>query len=170
MMSQKSPLQRPIRALISKGCRACLLTAVVILTTRQAVSIPTQQDVELKDEHQQASQQAVQRLEECARLERQFSQYDLYRSASSSKIYGVDVRGRVWTLKRDPSKGCALRTQHRLSKAEYEIDYLGNRIWSTFYYENKQLCLYTREADTKTTKRCYQPTGIISKLAPYFLN
>jgi hypothetical protein len=169
-MSQKSALQGPIGALMSKGCRACLIIVVVILTTRQAVSIPTKQDVELRDEHEQANQQAVQRLTECARLERQFSQYDLYRSASSSKIYGIDVRGRVWTLKRDPSKGCALRTQHRLNKAEYEIDYLGNRIWSTFHYENKQLCLYTREAESKTTKRCYQPTGIVSKLAPYFLN
>jgi len=132
--------------------------------------MPVHQDVELRDEHQQTSKQAVQRLTECAKLERQFRQYDLYSSASSSKIYGVDVRGRVWTLRRDPSKGCTLQTQHRLNRAEYEIDYLGKRKWSTFYYEDKQLCLYVREPDQKTIKRCYLPTGIINKLAPYFLN
>jgi hypothetical protein len=143
---------------------------VVILSARQAVSMPVQQDVELKDEHQQFSKQAIQRLAECTRLERQFSQYDLYRSSSSSKTYGIDVRGRVWTLKRDPGKGCSLQTQHRLNRPEYELDYLGKRIWSTFYYEDKQLCLYTRESNQKTIRRCYQPTGIISKLAPYFLN
>jgi hypothetical protein len=132
--------------------------------------MPVQQEVDLKDEHQQASKEAVQRLANCARLENQFRQYDLYRSASSSKTYGVDLRGHVWTLKRDPGKGCTLETQHRLNRPEYEIDYLGTRIWKTFYYEDKQLCLYTRESDQKTVRRCYQPMGVISKLAPYFLN
>jgi len=147
-----------------------LATIALMANQPQAYSAPNTQEINLKEDHQQAKQLAVQRLAECAQLERKFSEFDLFRWASSSKTYGVDVRGRVWTLKRDVAKGCSLRTDHRLNRPDYELDYLGKRIWSTFYYEDKQLCLYTRSSNEKPARRCYQPVGIISKLAPYFLN
>ena len=151
--------------------RISILATIALMANQpQAYSAPNAQEINLKEDHQQAKQAAVQRLTECARLERQFNEFDLYRSASSSKTYGVDVRGRVWTLKRDATKGCSLRTDHRLNRADYELDYLGKRTWSTFYYEDKQLCLYTRSSNEKPVRRCYQPVGIISKLTPYFLN
>ena len=152
------------------GRISILATIALMANQPQAYSAPNTQEINLKEDHQQAKQATVQRLTECAQLERQFNEFDLYRSASSSKTYGVDVRGRVWTLKRDAAQGCSLRTDHRLNRADYELDYLGKRIWSTFYYEDKQLCLYTRSSNEKPARRCYQPVGIISKLAPYFLN
>jgi hypothetical protein len=170
MVGPEELLQRLITAMASSARISSLLTGASMLCALQAHGMPPQQDVDLKEEHQEASKQAIQRLAECAQIERQFSQYDIYKSESSSKIFGVDVRGRVWTIKRDPNKGCSLRTQYRLNRPDYELDYLGRRIWSTFYYEKPQLCLYTREHNEKTRKRCYQPTGTISKLAPYFLN
>ena len=151
--------------------RFSILATIALASNQpQAYSAPNAQEINPRKEHQQAKQSAAQRLAECAKLERQFNTFDLFRSASSSKTYGVDVRGRVWTLKRDATKGCGLRTDYRLNRAEYELDYLGKRIWSTFYYEDKQLCLYTRSSNEKPARRCYQPVGIISKLAPYFLN
>jgi hypothetical protein len=171
-MHSEKELMKP-RQLIAPtiiGQISILATIALMSNQLQAYSAPKAQEINLKEDHQQVKQAAVQRLTECAQLERQFNEFDLYRSASSSKTYGVDVRGRVWTLKRDAAQGCSLRTHHRLNRSDYELDYLGKRIWSTFYYEDKQLCLYTRSSNEKPARRCYQPVGIISRFAPYFLN
>jgi hypothetical protein len=170
MVDPEQPLQRLISVIASRARISNLLTGASMLCTLQSHGMPLQQEVDLRDLHQKASKQIIQRLAECAQIERQFTRYDIYRSESSSKIYGVDVRGRVWTIKRDPSKGCSLQTRYRLNRPDYELDYLGRRTWTTFYYEKPLLCLYMRENDEKIRKRCYQPTGTISKLAPYFLN
>jgi len=171
MHSGKEPMKPRVTLLTTTIWRISILAMISLVSSQpHAYSAPNTQEINLKEDHQQARQAAVQRLTECAQLERQFNEFDLYRSASSSKTYGVDVRGRVWTLKRDATKGCSLRTDHRLNRADYELDYLGKRTWSTFYYEDKQLCLYTRSSNEKPARRCYQPVGIISKLAPYFLN
>lgn len=170
MITRNSALRRISGSRCGRTSLRSMLTAVVVLSGLHAHGLPAQQEVDLQGDHQEASKQAVQRMAECARIERQFNQYDLYRSASSSKTYGVDVRGRVWTINRNPTKGCSLQTKHRLNRPEYEIDYSGRRLWSTFYYENKQLCLYSREHDQKIFRKCYQPVGIINRLAPYFLN
>jgi hypothetical protein len=149
----------------------------VIFVVLPALDLRAEQVLDLKDEYQQQAgkqearkKKASQRLEQCASIEKQFSEYDLYRSATSSKTYGVDLRGRIWTIKRDPVKGCGLQTQNRLNRPEYTLDLQGRRIWNAFYYEDSKLCLYARELNRKVVKRCYEPVGVVSKLAPYFLN
>jgi hypothetical protein len=148
----------------------------VIFSAVPVLGLRAEQIVDLKDEYQQqagnqeARKKAIQRLEQCTSIEKQFSEYDLYRSATSSKTYGVDLRGRIWTIKRDPVKGCGLQTQNRLNMPEYTVDFQGRRTWGTFYYEDSKLCLYSREPKRKVAKRCYEPVGVVNKLAPYFLN
>lgn len=146
------------------------LTGTLILCALPAHSEPLLQEVDLRHDHQQMGKLLVERLSECTKLEREFNQYDLYRSATGSKTYGVDINGRVWTLKREPGKACSLQTRYRLNKSDYELDFLGKRIWSTFHYENPQLCLYTRQPHQQTRRKCFQKVGIVSKLAPYFLH
>lgn len=170
-MSSHQPSPQPVSHVLLKGrWTGRLLSGVVILSVWPALGEPLPWEVDLKRDHQEKSKQVTEQLAECSRLEREFNQYDLYRSANSSKIYGVDIIGRVWTIKRQAGKGCSLQAQYRLNRPDYEIDYLGKRTWSTFYYEGGQLCLYTRQPNSKTNKRCFQPVGLVSKLAPYFLN
>ncbi|WP_143592933.1 hypothetical protein [Synechococcus sp. 8F6] len=170
-MSSNQPSPQPAaHALFTGRWSGILLTAAVILIVWPALGKALPQEVDLKRDHQETSKQLMERSAECSRLEREFNQYDLYRSANSSKMYGVDIIGRVWTMMRQAGRGCSLQTQYRLNRPDYEIDYLGKRIWSTFHYEDKQLCLYTRQPRSKTSKRCFQPVGLVSKLAPYFLN
>jgi hypothetical protein len=148
----------------------------VVFSAVPALGLRAEQAMDLKDEYQQqtvnqeARKKDIQRLEQCTSIEKQFSEYDLYRSATSSKTYGVDLRGRIWTIKRDPVKGCGLQTQSRLNTPEYTLDLRGRRTWGTFYYEDNKLCLYSRDPKRKVSKRCYEPVGVVNKLAPYFLN
>lgn len=168
MNSQQSSHQSVTHALLSGRFVGRFLTGALILSALPAHSEPLLQEVDLKDDHQQMGKLLRERIAECTKLERQFNQYDLYRSATGSKTYGVDINGRIWTIKREPGKACRLQTQYRLNRADYELDYLGKRIWSTFHYEDPQLCLYTRQPDQKTRRTCFQKVGIVSKLAPYF--
>jgi hypothetical protein len=148
---------------------ACCCAGTMVGRTQ---TFPNQQEnaEDPRGDYKKSQQRAADRLYKCALAEKQFNEYDIFRSPTTSKVYGIDVRGRIWTLQRDSAKGCSLQSKYRLNKPDYEIDYLGRRTWITFHYEDKQLCLYTREPSQKPTRRCYQPVGLISKLAPYFLN
>jgi len=168
MNSQQSSHQSVTHALLSGRFVGRFLTGALILSALPAHSEPLRQEVDLKDNHQQMGKLLRERIAECTKHERQFNQYDLYRSATGSKTYGVDINGHVWTMKRKPGGACSLQTQYRLNRPDYELDYLGKRIWSTFHYEDPQLCLYTRQPHQKTRRTCFQKVGIVSKLAPYF--
>ena len=123
-----------------------------------------------KSDYQSFKKEAAQRLVDCANLEAKFNRLDLYQSAISSKVYGVDVRGRIWNLSKNPATGCSLQTHYRLNAPDYELDYLGRRTWRVFYYEEKQLCAYSKEEDEKLARRCYRPAGIVSRFAPYLVH
>lgn len=170
MRGRQTPLKFP--PTLSKRSRWCafLFIGAAIFNTVPVLSLRADQIVDLKDEYRQDGKQLIQRLEQCTSIQKKFSEYDLYRSVSSSKIYGVDLRGRIWTIKRDPVKGCGLQANGRLNTPEYTFDLQDRRIWSTFYYEDSKLCLYSREPKRKVAKRCYEPAGIVNKFAPYFLN
>ena len=168
MNSHQSSHQPVTQALLSGRWVGRFLTGALILSALPSYSEPLLQEVDLKGDHQQMNKLLIERVAECTKLERQFNQYDLYRSATGSKTYGVDLYGRVWTMKREQGKACSLQTQYRLNKPDYELDYLGKRIWSAFHYEDPQLCLYTRQPNQKTSRTCFQRVGIVSKLAPYF--
>jgi hypothetical protein len=107
---------------------------------------------------------------QCIAIEQQFRSLDLYQSADGSKVFGVDLRGNIWTV-RDSLGMCTLNKISKLDKPDYTLDREGARSWVTFHYEDNRLCRYIKGPQSeKVTQTCFKPVGIVSRYAPYFLN
>jgi hypothetical protein len=119
---------------------------------------------------QQRNESAQRKAAECLAAEQRFREFDLYKSSDGSQILGLDLRGNVWKIT-SRNGFCALRTSHQLNKPDYSFDWAGQRTWTTYHYEDKDLCRYQRDPATEKVRRaCYQPIGIVNRFAPYFLN
>lgn len=112
-----------------------------------------------------------ERMAQCLQLATNFSRLDRFQSPTSRRVYGVDLRGRVWLQVQGLDGSCTLQRIARLERLDYLIEPDGTRLWQIFYYENKQLCLYSRLGQSGNTRRiCYDPVDGVSRLAPYFLH
>jgi len=119
---------------------------------------------------QQRSASAQRRAAQCLAAEQRFREFDLYRSSDGSRILGLDLKGHVWVLS-SRNGTCELQSMHQLNKPDYSLNWAGQRTWTTYHYEDNDLCRYQREPGAQKVRRtCFQPLGIVNRFAPYFLN
>lgn len=155
------------------------LTVVLSLSSMQLIPVASKaKDLNLRAIYQESEQQnqtnfgysANKKLTQCLAAERIFQTFDLFRASNGARVFGLDLRGNVWSLvAREGS--CQLHTSHQLNKPEYSLDWAGARTWVTFYYEEEKLCRYTKTPHSNRIQRsCFEPIGIVNKYAPYFLN
>ena len=118
-----------------------------------------------------AAKLRAERMAQCQNAIAEFMGYDRYKSPLGWRVYGVDLRGRVWLMAQGADGSCALTKYARLERPDYSIEPDGIRQWRTFYYENKQLCLYTRAGQSGSVRKvCHTLIGDVPKFAPYFLH
>ena len=94
-------------------------------------------------------------------------------SNNGTRVLGVDIRGRILEVKRFDSGVCKIETFARLKEPFQDKDITGLVEEVVYYYEPVLLCAYrqpvdARYADQRRVRRvCYQPLGVVNKLAPY---
>jgi hypothetical protein len=112
----------------------------------------------------------LKKAQACEKVAYEFNsqQFDRF-TADGSRFIGVDLRGRIWEVKKKRDGVCVIENIARIGIAVHQKSATGETEKVAFYYEPDSICAYIQSINESRRVRrlCYQPIGIVNKYAPY---
>jgi hypothetical protein len=112
----------------------------------------------------------LKKAQACDKVVFDFNNQKLDRFVSnSSRLIGVDLRGRIWEVKKNPGGICGIENIARIGVDAYQKNATGETEKIVYYYEPDSICAYIQSTNElrRVRRLCYQPIGIVNKYAPY---
>ena len=112
----------------------------------------------------------INKIQACDAINSKFSRMDLDKYSYGSRTIGIDIRGRIWEIKKNSRGICTIENTARLGVlTTVRLNGYGDDDNGVYQYEASTVCVYFRSAreSYRIKKICYEPLGLVNKFAPY---
>jgi len=106
----------------------------------------------------------------CDAIYSNFSRMELDKYSYGSRTIGIDIRGRIWEIKKNSRGICTIENTARLGvSTTVRLNSYGDDDKGVYQYEANTVCVYFQSAreSLRIKKICYEPLGLVNKFAPY---
>ena len=112
----------------------------------------------------------IKKIQACDAINSKFSRMDLDKYSYGSRTIGIDIRGRIWEIKKNSRGICTIENTARLGvSTTVRLNGYGDDDNGVYQYEASTVCVYFQSVreSYRIKKICYEPLGLVNKFAPY---
>ena len=124
----------------------------------------------LKDLYLLQEAKPLKKNQACDATSSKFSRMDLDRYSYGSRTIGIDIRGRIWEIKKNSRGICSIVNATKLgASTSVRLNGYGDDDKGIYLYEARTVCVYfqSERESYRIKKICYEPLGLVNKYAPY---